>query len=60
MSSLIDLGSSFGVVQQMKVFPVGKIQLIEVAVIALLPGLPVVFQLLPFAEVARLLTGVIV
>ena len=59
MSSLVDLGSSFTVVRQMSVFPVGRTQLIEVAVIACLPGLPLVLLVLPFSEVLRLLAGVI-
>jgi hypothetical protein len=59
MSSLVDLGSSFDVVRQMSVFPVGRTQLIQVAVIACLPGLPLVFLVLPVADVLKLLAGVI-
>lgn len=59
MSSLVDLGSSFAVVRQMTVFPVGRTQLIQVAVIACLPGLPLALLVLPLAEVLRLLAGVI-
>jgi hypothetical protein len=59
MSSLVDLGSSFAVVRQMSVFPVGRTQLIQVAVIACLPGLPLAFLVLPVGEVLRLLMGVI-
>jgi hypothetical protein len=59
MSSLVDLGSSFTVVRQMSVFPVGRTQLVQVAVIACLPGLPLVLLVLPFAQVLSLLAGVI-
>ena len=59
MSSLVDLGSSFDVVRQMNFFPAGRSQLIQVAVIACLPGLPLTFLILPFAEVLRLLAGVV-
>jgi hypothetical protein len=59
MSSLVDLGSSFTVVRQMSVFPVGRTQLIQVAVIACIPGLPLAFLVFPVAEVVRLLAGVI-
>ena len=59
MSSLVDLGSSFLVVRQMSVFPVGRAQLIEAAIIACLPGLPLVLLVLPIAEVLKLLLGVI-
>ena len=59
MSSLVDLGSSFDVVRQMSFFPAGRSQLIQVAVIACLPGLPLTFLILPFADVLRLLAGVV-
>lgn len=59
MSSLVDLGSSFMIVRQMTIFPVGRAQLIQVAVIACLPGLPLALLVLPFAEILRLLAGVI-
>jgi hypothetical protein len=59
MSSLIDLGSSFDTVRQMSVFPVGRAQLIQVAVIACLPGVPLVFLVLPLADVLKLFAGVI-
>jgi hypothetical protein len=59
MSSLVDLGSSFTVVRQIQVFPVGRRQLIQVAVVACLPGIPVALLVLPVGEVVRLLMGVI-
>jgi len=59
MSSLIDLGDSFTVVRQMSIFPVGRAQLLQVAILACLPGIPLAFLVLPFAEILRLLLGVI-
>jgi hypothetical protein len=59
MSSLVDLGSSFTVIRQMNIVPVGAKQLINVAIIACLPGLPLVFLVLPFMEVLKLFVGVI-
>jgi hypothetical protein len=59
MSSLVDLGSSFAVVRQMQVFPVGRGQLIQVAVVACLPGIPLALLVLPIGEAIRLLIGVI-
>ena len=59
MSSLVDLGSSFTVIRQMNIVPVGPTQLIRVAVVACLPGLPLLFLVLPFKEVLKLLIGVI-
>ena len=59
VSSLVDLGSSFAVIRQMGIFPVGLTQLINVAIIACLPALPLMFLVLPFMEVLKLLAGVI-
>lgn len=59
MSSLVDLGSSFLVVRQMNVFPVSRAQIVQVAVISCLPALPLVFIVLPFAEVLKLVAGVV-
>ncbi|HEX2940054.1 MAG TPA: hypothetical protein VHO91_03340 [Rhodopila sp.] len=60
MSSLIDLASSYDIVRRMSVFPAGRRQLIQVTIIACLPAAPLVFLLLPFAEVMKLLVGIIV
>ena len=59
MSSLVDLGSSFTVIRQMNIVPVGIPQLIRVAIITCLPGLPLMFLVLPFMEVLKLLTSII-
>jgi hypothetical protein len=59
MSSLVDLGSSYTVIRQMNIIPVGRTQLVQVAVIACLPGLPLIFFVLPFVEVLRLLLGTV-
>ncbi len=59
MSSLIDLGDSFSIVREMKVVPIARNQLIQVALIACLPGLPLALLVLPFAEVLKLLAGVV-
>jgi hypothetical protein len=59
MSSLVDLGSSFTVIRQMNIVPVGAAQLVQVAIIACLPGLPLMFLVLQFREVLKLLVGVV-
>ena len=59
MSSLIDLGSSFDIVRQMKPIPVARGQLLQVAPIACIPRLPLAMLVLPFADVMKLLAGVI-
>jgi hypothetical protein len=59
MSSLVDLGSSFLVVRQMNVFPASRAQALRVAFIACVPALPLMFLVLPFSEVLRLLAGIV-
>jgi hypothetical protein len=59
MSSLIDLGSSVAIVRQMKMVPVARRQLVQVALISCMPGLPLAFLVLPFTDVLKLLAGVI-
>lgn len=59
MSSLVDLGSSYLVIKQMQVVPVAANQLIRVALLSCLPGLPLMFLVLPFVKVLKLLVGVI-
>jgi hypothetical protein len=59
MSSLVDLGGSFTVVRQMNLLPVGRRQLVQVAVVACLPGVPLALLVLPVREVIGLLMGVI-
>jgi hypothetical protein len=59
MSSLVDLGSSYIVIRQMSVFPFSRSPLLQVMIVSCLPGLPLIFLVLPFAAVIRLLSGVI-
>jgi hypothetical protein len=59
MSSLVDLGSSFAVIRQMNIVPVGAMQLVQVAIVSCLPALPLIFLVLPFMEVMKLLAGVV-
>lgn len=59
MSSLVDLGSSFTVIRQMNIVPVGATQLVQVAIVSCLPALPLLFLVLPFMEVLKLLAGVV-
>ncbi|WP_448188956.1 hypothetical protein [Azospirillum sp. sgz301742] len=60
MSSLVDLGSSYTVVRQMHVVPFSAIHLARVAAISCVPGLPVLFQILPFTEALKVLAGVLI
>jgi hypothetical protein len=60
MSSLVDLGSSFSVIREMNIVPVSRRQLLQVAAVACVPGLPLVFLVLPLAEVAKLFLGIVI
>jgi hypothetical protein len=52
-SSLIDLGSSFAVIQQMRIVPIGKRTLAVLAVAATLPMVPVILYATPADELVR-------
>ena len=58
MSSLVDLGSSYDVVREMKIFPFNFRQMAQVAAISCLPGLPLLFQVLPFVEALKVIARI--
>ena len=57
IQSLADLGNSFGMIRDMKVFPFSNQNIIQIAVIASLPGLPLIFLVMPVGELLSLLAG---
>ncbi len=57
IQSLADLGNSFGVIREMKFFPFTQQQILQIAVIASLPGLPLIFLVVPVGEMFKLLAG---
>jgi hypothetical protein len=57
IQSLADLGNSFGMIRDMKVFPFSNQNIIQIAVIASLPGLPLIFLVMPLGELLNLLAG---
>lgn len=57
IQSLADLGNSFGVIREMKLVPFSRQQMLQIAVIASLPGLPLIFLVLPVGELLKLLAG---
>lgn len=57
IQSLADLGNSFAVVKEMKVFPFSQQLVVQVAIIASLPGLPLIFLVMPVGELLQLLAG---
>lgn len=59
MSSLVDLGSSYAVVQEMRAMPVSWNQAIQVAAIASSPVIPLLIMVLPLAEAIKLIKGLL-
>ena len=60
MSSLVDLGTSYTVVRDMKAIPFNLKQMGQVAVISCVPGLPLLFQVLPFVEALKVIARIAV
>ena len=59
IQSLADLGNSYRMIQDMKVIPFGKQQVLQVAVVTCLPLLPLAFLVMPIGELLKLLAGAI-
>jgi pimeloyl-ACP methyl ester carboxylesterase len=57
IQSLADLGNSFGLIREMKIFPFSQQQILQIAVVACLPGLPLIFLVMPIGEILQLLAG---
>jgi hypothetical protein len=57
IQSLADLGNSFGMIREMKPVPFSRQQMLQIAVIASLPGLPLIFLVMPVGELLKLLAG---
>jgi len=57
IQSLADLGNSFGVIREMRLFPFSRQQILQIAVVASLPGLPLIFLVMPVGELLKLLAG---
>lgn len=57
IQSLADLGNGFGVIREMKPVPFTQQQIIQIAVLASLPGLPLIFLVMPIGELLTLLAG---
>jgi hypothetical protein len=57
IQSLADLGNSFGMLRDMKPFPFSQLQILQIAVITSLPGLPLIFLVMPVGELLNLLAG---
>ena len=46
-----------GMIRDMKPFPFSQQQILQIAVIASLPGLPLIFLVMPVGELLKLLAG---
>jgi hypothetical protein len=57
IQSLADLGNSFGMIREMKIFPFSQQQILQIAIISSLPGLPLIFLVMPVGEILQLLAG---
>ena len=57
IQSLADLGNSFGLIREMKIFPFSQQQILQIAIISSLPGLPLIFLVMPVGELLQLLAG---
>jgi hypothetical protein len=57
VQSLADLGQSFTVIREMRPFPFSLQQVLRMAIIIALPGLPLVFLVMPFWKLLQLLAG---
>ena len=57
IQSLADLGNSFGMIREMKPVPFSRQLILQIAVLACLPGLPLVFLVMPVGELLKLLAG---
>lgn len=57
--SLADLGNSIDRVRAMSAIPFDKRRVLHIAVMSALPGLPLLFMLMPVMEILRILGGVI-
>lgn len=57
IQSLADLGNSFGMIREMKPVPFSRQLILQIAVLACLPGLPLVFLVMPVGDLLKLLAG---
>jgi hypothetical protein len=57
VQSLADLGQSFNVIREMRPFPFSLQQVLRMAIIIALPGLPLVFLVMPFWTLLQQLAG---
>jgi hypothetical protein len=57
IQSLADLGSSFGMIREVKPVHFSRQLILQIAVIVCLPGLPLAFLVVPVGDLLKLLAG---
>jgi hypothetical protein len=59
IQSLADLGNSFAVVQSMRLVPVSRDGIVQLAVATLIPILPLLLTLMPLEDLLKKLVGIL-
>ena len=59
IQSLADLGNSFQVIREIKPFPFSRDTVIQLIVVTVLPGLPLVLTMIPLEELITKLLGAV-
>ena len=59
IQSLADLANAFGVIKEMRLVPASKEAIVQLAVIALAPMLPLLLTLMPLDELLKKLIGIV-
>lgn len=59
IQSLADLGNSFQVIREIKPFPFGRDTIVQLVMLTILPGMPLVLTMIPLEELVTKLIGVV-
>jgi hypothetical protein len=59
ISSLCDLGGSFEVVRTMRLFPFDKTAVLQIAVVTLLPVMPLVLTMISLEDLVKRMIGIL-
>jgi hypothetical protein len=59
IQSLADLGNSFSVVKEMRIVPISKEAIVQLAVVAVAPIVPLLLTLMPLDELLKKLIGIV-
>jgi hypothetical protein len=59
IQSLADLGNSFSVVKEMRLVPISKEAIFQLAIVAVVPIVPLLLTLMPLDELLKKLIGIV-